>query len=76
MLAYLIGDLVILPRSNNTVATIADVGLSFITIMMFNFVFPRVDISFFDALIASIGIGAGEWVFHRFMSRAVLPDRR
>ena len=73
VLAYLIGDMAILPRSNNTVSTIADIGLSFVTILLFNYIFPGAAISFFDALIASIGIGVGEWIFHKFVSRSVLP---
>jgi hypothetical protein len=32
--AYLIGDLLILPRTNNTVATIADFGLAFLIIWL------------------------------------------
>lgn len=76
ILAYLIGDMAILPNSNNTVATIVDIGLSAITIWLFNYIFPGAAISFFDALIASIGIGIGEWVFHKFVSRSVLPAQR
>ncbi len=76
ILAYLIGDMAILPKSNNTVATIADIGLSVLTIWLFNFIFPGAAISFFDALIASIGIGVSEWVFHKFISKSVLPTQR
>jgi hypothetical protein len=32
--AYLIGDLLILPRTNNTVASIADFGLAFLIIWL------------------------------------------
>lgn len=76
ILAYLIGDLGILPRSNNTVATLADGALALVTILMFNLVFPIADTSFLDALIASVGIAAAEWLFHKFMSRTVLPTDR
>lgn len=75
-LAYLVGDMAILPKSNNTIATIADIGLSLITILLFNYIFPGTGISFSDALIASLGIGVGEWIFHKFVSRSVLPAQR
>lgn len=76
VLSYLIGDIAILPKSNNTVATITDIGLSFITILLFNYSIPGAAISFSDALIASIGVGIGEWLFHKFMSKSVLPAQR
>lgn len=75
VLSYFIGDLAILPRSDNTIATIADVCLSFVTLLMFNLVYTGSVIPFFTALIASLGLGAGEWLFHKFMARSVEPER-
>lgn len=75
VLAYLVGDLAILPVSNNTVATIADMGLSLIALLLFNYVYPGAGISFFDALAASIVLGIGEWVYHKFVAKSVLPDQ-
>lgn len=72
-LAYLIGDLMILPASNNTMATIGDIGLAAVTIWLFNFVFDYAEISVTDALAAAVVIGLGEWIFHKFIHRAVLP---
>jgi hypothetical protein len=74
VLSYFIGDLAILPRSDNTIATIADVCLSFVTLLMFNLVFPWAVIPFFTALIASLGLGVGEWLFHKFMARSIIPE--
>lgn len=76
LISYLAGDVGILPVSNNTVATIADLVIAFVTIWLFNFVFTDVTITFSDALIASAGIAVGEWLFHKFVSREVLPSRR
>lgn len=76
LLAYLVGDLAILPKSNNTAATIADMGLSLIVILLFNYVYPGAGISFFDALFASVVLGIGEWVYHKFIAKSVLPDHQ
>jgi hypothetical protein len=74
LVAYVVGDLLILPRSNNTMATIVDVLLAFGAIMLFG-AFVYGNIRLIDALVASIGIGIGEILFHRFMGRSVLPSR-
>lgn len=74
--AYIIGDLMILPVSNNTVATICDIVLAAVTIFIFNYVWPNRSISFWDATIAAIVLGIGEWFFHKYVARNVLPERR
>ncbi len=67
--AYLIGDILILPATNNTVATITDVILSLVTIYSFNFFWDTDDITFLSALIAAVVIGVCEGFFHyRFIS--------
>jgi len=73
-LSYVIGDLGILPMTNNTVATLADIGLCTAKIWLLS---PLVGyaIPFFPALVASIGIGVGEWFFHKFMHYQVLPRK-
>lgn len=73
ILAYLLGDMMVLPSTNNTVATIADIGLAFATIYLFNYVYSP-GISWVDALIAATAVGVGEVLFHRYLSRMVLPS--
>lgn len=73
LLAYLLGDLFILDKTNNTVATIADAGLALITIWAFNWIIIDAEISFTDALIASAALAIGEWLFHKYVRRAVFP---
>lgn len=75
LVAYFIGDLLILSISNNIVATIADAGLIFLTIYTFNYARTYRTISFSDALIAAVITCAGEWVFHKYVARRVFPDR-
>ncbi len=73
LLAYLIGDLFVLDKTNNTVATIADAGLALFTIWAFNWIMPDADISFTDALIAAAVLAVGEWIYHKYVRRAVFP---
>lgn len=73
VIAYLVGDLGILPRSSNTIATIADIGLSFVILLIFGFIYPSGNLTFLVALLASVVLGIGEWVFHRFLGKSVFP---
>ncbi|MCM0648242.1 YndM family protein [Clostridium swellfunianum] len=76
ILAYIIGDLLILPPTNNTTATIADIGLALAVIYMFNFLWNTREISFVDALIAAAVIGSGEWFFHKYVANNVIKKRQ
>lgn len=76
LLAYVIGDLFILDKTNNTIATICDFGLATATIYMFNY-FPRLagTIDLFDALIGSAVLAIGEVLFHIYMVKSVFHNR-
>lgn len=74
VILYIIGDMVILPATNNMIATLADMGMALIIIYMFNFFWNRNDISFLSALISGIVLGGGEWVFHKLVDRSVDDD--
>ncbi|MEG0775543.1 DUF2512 family protein [Clostridium sp.] len=72
ILAYIISDILILSMSNNTLATIADIGLALFTIYMFNYIWSIDMISYSDASIAALGLGLGEWFFHKYVEDNVL----
>ena len=74
LVAYIIGDLMILAVSNNTVATIADAGIALFTIYMFNYVWNFARISFTDALISAVVLGVGEIFFHKYTANRVFPN--
>ncbi|MFC0274560.1 DUF2512 family protein [Metabacillus herbersteinensis] len=69
-ISYLIGDLFILPKTNNTIASIADFGLAFAGISFLlalvneNPNFPIVTAAFF----ASVGLAVAEFLFHRLIT--------
>lgn len=73
--SYSLGDMAILPRSNNFIATIADFGLAFLVIWLFgNILWILGDniggASIFSAaLIASVGIAIFEFFFHMYVAK-------
>ncbi|KKZ95370.1 hypothetical protein B4147_3242 [Bacillus wiedmannii] len=75
--AYLIGDLFILPKYGNMIATIADFGLSlfgiwFLTYLLTNSDFTR-NIGF-SSFVAALIIGGIEVFFHIYMKKVVLHE--
>ncbi|MHB9094725.1 MAG: DUF2512 family protein [Eubacteriales bacterium] len=74
IIAYLIGDLIILPRTNNTIATIADAMIALLTILAFNYIIPNARISFANALITCAVLAVGEWIYHKYVRGAVFPS--
>ncbi|MHB1154282.1 MAG: DUF2512 family protein [Eubacteriales bacterium] len=76
LLAYLIGDLLILPVTNNIIATIADIGLSLVVILLFNYRNDFETIEFSDALICAVVIGVCEWFFHKYVSAKVFYKKQ
>ena len=71
--AYFIGDLPLLKRFGNFVATLCDIVLAVIVIYIFNYIYGG--ISFLNALIGGILIGLGEYIFHIFLPR-ILEDEK
>lgn len=74
VLAYLIGDMLILPRSNNTVATICDFILALFTVLIFNYVYYNARITFWSALLSAAIIGVGEWFFHKYLVKRTIKE--
>lgn len=74
-LAYLAGDLGVLPISNNTVATLADFGLATFTVWLIGPFIVGAFIPFTIALLSGVVIAAGEWFFHKYMAGSVLPRK-
>jgi len=74
IISYMIGDMALLPATNNTVATIADMVLNTIIIYLFNFVWNINDIAFITALVTGIVLGVGEYFFHKIIDRSADED--
>lgn len=66
--AYVIGDMLILRMTNNTVATIADFGLAFLVIWFMGESLTFGDSLFTAALISAAGIALFEIFFHKYVA--------
>lgn len=72
--SYVIGDLFLLPRTNNIIATIADFGLAFMIIWLMGESLTYGDSLFTASLISAAGIALFEYFFHKYMARNVLEE--
>jgi hypothetical protein len=76
LISYLVGDILILPFSNNAVATLCDAILIFLAIWLFNYVPVYSYIGVGDAIVCAVVLGVVEIFYHRYVASAVLPNRR
>ncbi|KYG32941.1 YndM family protein [Priestia endophytica] len=72
-ISYILGDLLILPRTNNTLATIADFALSFIIIWIMTSTLAYDDY-LARTFTSALGVTIFEALFHRYMANRVLPN--
>ncbi|MGM0846593.1 MAG: YndM family protein [Bacillota bacterium] len=80
--AYVLGDLMVFKRLNgeqkkrNTVATMADAGLTFVLLWFLGTaMFPDHNV-IVASLISAIVIAAGEWFFHKYLDNSIFNDNR
>jgi uncharacterized membrane protein YvlD (DUF360 family) len=66
IIAYLLGDLLVLRSSNNLVATFADFGLAAIYLGALSYVFEW-RLSLGETLFIAFLLGVAEWVLHRYI---------
>ncbi|MEC0278725.1 YndM family protein [Bacillus halotolerans] len=72
---YLSGDILILPRTSNITASLADFGLSLVILWIFLETQTRNGFSpFAAALIASVCLTVFEYFFHRYLLKNVLDE--
>ena len=75
--AYLIGDLFILPKYGNMIATMADFGLSFFGTWLLTSLFTNLDATRnigLSSFLAALIIGGIEVFFHIYMQKLVLRN--
>lgn len=86
VIAYLLGDLVILPQATNStdnsmvgnlVATFADFGLVLLSVWAIGRYLVSPYIPWFTAaLISAVFIALGEMLFHRYLRETVIGNKR
>ncbi|MFC5714019.1 DUF2512 family protein [Thalassorhabdus alkalitolerans] len=72
--SYIVGDLLILRKANNTTATISDFAVVLFMTWFAAIPIYGTEVPFIPALISAIIIAAGEWVFHKYVSKQVHPE--
>jgi Protein of unknown function (DUF2512) len=78
VVSYVIGDLFILRRTNNIIATLADLGLAFLVIRFMGDALAYGDDGdmFTMSLIAAIGVALFEYAFHKYVANRVLNENQ
>lgn len=72
--SYVIGDLFLLPKTNNTIATLADFGLAFMIIWILGESLTYGESLLLASLISAAGIALFEYFFHKYVAGNVLED--
>lgn len=67
VLSYLLGDVFILPKTSNMMATMADLGMAFVIIWLLAFTSLSVGSMALAAVIAAIVMALGEYFFHIYI---------
>lgn len=72
--SYLIGDLLILPRTNNMIATFSDFGLALIVIWVMTANLTTNQNTFAISLISALGIALFELILHKYVAKYVIDE--
>ncbi|WP_186579492.1 YndM family protein [Aquibacillus kalidii] len=75
VVSYLIGDLLLLPKTNNIIATVADLGLAFVLIYWMSDAMTPVTDTFGISVIAALAVALCEELFHRYLANNLLPKK-
>ena len=76
-LIYVVGDLVILRKIGNVVATIVDSGSAAVVLWIYLTSMDYTNDLWMKVLIPALLIGVGEWFFHKWLlNNDVVPDER
>ena len=73
--AYIFGDMLILSKTNNTIATIADFGLAFLLIWLMGESLTFGDSLIVPALLSAAGLALFEIFFHKYLVNNVFDSR-
>ncbi|WP_121613046.1 YndM family protein [Mesobacillus foraminis] len=75
IISYIAGDLFILPKAGNLIATVSDFVLSFLIIWGFGLMLNISNDNLVSgALFSALLVALGEWMFHSYMAKNILHD--
>lgn len=72
LVAYVLGDLLILPAYGNLAASVSDGVIAFLITWLTPFVATNIPVTVGSALGVGVLVGLGEWFFHKYVAREVL----
>lgn len=72
--SYILGDMIVLPRTNNTIATIADFGMAFLIVWSMSAALTTGDNLFTLSLITALAVSVFEYFYHKYVTNRVLRD--
>ncbi|RSD25444.1 YndM family protein [Mesobacillus subterraneus] len=72
--SYVIGDLFLLPKTNNTIATLADFGLAFMIIWLLSESLTYGESLLGPSFFVAAGIAIFEYFFHKYIARNMTED--
>ncbi|OLO39318.1 hypothetical protein BTR23_09745 [Alkalihalophilus pseudofirmus] len=75
LLSYFFIDLLALPRINNFLTCLIDTTVAFFIIFIYSWTLSTVPLLGIS-IISAIGIGAGEWFFHKYLGMYVFIGER
>jgi membrane protein implicated in regulation of membrane protease activity len=70
--SYIIGDMFILPRTNNAIATFADFGLAFMIIWLMGANLTNGNNLLTVSFISAAGVALFEYLFHKYISNRTI----
>jgi len=72
LVAYVLGDLLILPGYGNLAASVSDGIIAFLITWLTPFVATNIPVTFGNALAVGVLVGLGEWFYNKYVAREVL----
>ncbi len=76
VIAYVLGDLGVLPRWGNLIATVSDFGLALLGIWLVSSYILGISIPVVTGVLTSaVLIAVGEWFFHKYLEGKVIENR-
>lgn len=75
VLAYIIGDLWLLPKFGNLVAVLADFGIVALVVWLMMKGLPQFDLTATGVWVIALVLALGEWVFHRYLLTTHAPGK-
>ncbi|MHB8156217.1 MAG: DUF2512 family protein [Desulfocucumaceae bacterium] len=71
VIAYFLGDLLILPHTNNTIATGADIVIAALVYRFGVTLYKGTGLSMGELIFFSLVVGVSEWFLHKYIKRVV-----